>query len=243
MSRNSGKHVKKTFSFWQAKFKEFSMLMLVPIGGTVVFGIIGYFFDGKEGTASLVAFPVFLVAMVAFWYLMLRTMAGLFLYIRDSENEKDVWQSFVKGNTIVWSVFFVSLLVGIKVFLWTLLLIVPGIIFSVYYSLSSWSLVVEGKKGNEALRRSKELIEGYWWAVVGRNLYVGLIYAGIFIVLSLPLMAMPDNSVVMVVYNLLIQAIQYLVMPVYYIFTFLLFKNLVFIKGSSGSPERLETLD
>lgn len=234
---------KKALEMWQAKVKDYSYLMLLPIGGTFVIGVLSMFFQREDGSIGGAYLPVYLVLSVAFWYLMLRTMSALFLYIKDHGKEQDIWQVFNQGNKIVWSLFFISLLVGIKVFLWALLLIIPGIIFSVYYSLSSWSLVLEGKKGNEALKRSKQLIDGYWWAFLGRNAYLFLFYVLVFLVLSIPTMFVAENSMAALIYSYLIQAANYLVMPIYYIFTFLLFKELLQIKGSSEVPERLSTTE
>jgi hypothetical protein len=224
---------------WQAKIKDYSYLMLLPIGGTIVFGFLDLATLKEDGSMSGYILPVYLVLAVAFWYIMLRTMTALFLYIKNHGKEQEVWQVFANGKEIVWSVFFISLLVGIKVFLWTLLLIIPGIIFSVYYSLSSWSLIYENKKGNEALKRSKSLIEGYWWAVVGRNAYLFLLYIVVFFVISLPTMLMPEKSAAANIYSYLIQAVNYFVLPIYYVFTALIYKELIRIKGESGSEEKI----
>lgn len=57
-----------------------------------------------------------------------------------------------------------SILIGVKVFLWTLLLIIPGIIMSVRYSLSSAVFFDDRNtlKGNEAIKKSSELVKGSW---------------------------------------------------------------------------------
>lgn len=55
------------------------------------------------------------------------------------------------------------LVMFVKIFLWSLLLIVPGIIMSVRYSLTGTVFFAENKRGNEAVKRSAELTKGAWF--------------------------------------------------------------------------------
>lgn len=64
------------------------------------------------------------------------------------------------------------ILMTIKLFLWTLLLIIPGIIMSVRYSLASTVYFAEDKKGNAAIKRSLALTKGAWFTTfAGYNLW------------------------------------------------------------------------
>lgn len=49
-----------------------------------------------------------------------------------------------------------------------LLLIIPGIIFAVWYGFARFILVTEGKGVKESLSASKKLVEGRFWKVLGR---------------------------------------------------------------------------
>lgn len=53
----------------------------------------------------------------------------------------------------------VSLLVFSKVILWSLLFIIPGIIFGVLYGFAQFCFLIDGKKGKEALVASKMIIK------------------------------------------------------------------------------------
>lgn len=64
--------------------------------------------------------------------------------------------------------------VTVKVFLWSLVLIVPGIVFGIFYSFSTFSFLLDGKQGTEALRFSKSLIRPNAWRFIGNSLAVGL---------------------------------------------------------------------
>lgn len=62
------------------------------------------------------------------------------------------------------SYLWLSILVGVKVFLWSLLFIIPGVIMAVRYSLSSAVFFDERNslKGGDAIKRSSELVKGSW---------------------------------------------------------------------------------
>ena len=48
-----------------------------------------------------------------------------------------------------------------------LLLVIPGIIFFIYWIFSGYVLFDENKKIRESLKRSKEIVKGKWWRVFG----------------------------------------------------------------------------
>jgi len=57
-----------------------------------------------------------------------------------------------------------------------LLLIIPGIIFAVRFSLAGYAYIIEGTRSTKALKRSKQLVKGNWWYVLGAPLICGIIY-------------------------------------------------------------------
>ena len=59
-----------------------------------------------------------------------------------------------------------ALLVGVGVSVGFLLLIVPGLVLLVWFSLANQVVVVEGAAYFEALRRSMEVVRGSWWRVL-----------------------------------------------------------------------------
>lgn len=75
------------------------------------------------------------------------------------------------------SLFVTSLLVGLVLVVGFILLIVPGIIFYVWYAFFAQVVVVEGLSGTAAMERSKALTEGYRWRIFGVIILVGIIGA------------------------------------------------------------------
>jgi hypothetical protein len=66
----------------------------------------------------------------------------------------------------------------------TLLLIIPGIIFAVWYSFTSYAVIFEVLKGLNAMRASKSLVVGRWWPILWRLAVATLVFGFLNSVLS-----------------------------------------------------------
>ncbi len=87
-----------------------------------------------------------------------------------------VWRdALAKGKKTILSYWWISVLQGLITAGGLLLFIVPGLIVSVWFSLVSYVLVAEGKKGMTALLYSKHLVSGYWWQAFGRFVVLGAV--------------------------------------------------------------------
>ncbi len=73
----------------------------------------------------------------------------------------DAEASYRYGFKRLGSVLLVSLLVGLAVLGGFILLIIPGIIFLVFLSVSIPALVVENRRGTDAMSRSWNLVKGH----------------------------------------------------------------------------------
>ncbi len=79
----------------------------------------------------------------------------------------------------------VSLLTGLIVCGGFILLIVPAIIFWVWFAFSTFARMIDEKKGLEALRYSRSLSKGRFWKVLGRLLLINIILGIIYIIMYL----------------------------------------------------------
>ena len=60
------------------------------------------------------------------------------------------------------------------------------LIYLIYWSIAVPSIIFEGHKAVEALKRSYLLIEGHWWRVFGINMVFALVALGLVIIVSIP---------------------------------------------------------
>ncbi len=79
-----------------------------------------------------------------------------------------VGESMLVGGHKLISFIWISILIGLMIALGAILLVIPALIFAVWYSFAANSLVVDGVRGSGALKASHKLVSGRWWSVFFR---------------------------------------------------------------------------
>jgi hypothetical protein len=103
-----------------------------------------------------------------------RAAAGAFLG-RDLQMD----ESYRYGLARLGSILLVGLLEGLAILAGFILLVIPGIIVLTRLWCSIPALVIEDRRGREALKRSWNLVKGFSWPVFGTILVAGIL-TGIF---------------------------------------------------------------
>jgi len=95
------------------------------------------------------------VCICFFWFL-----AALIRCIQavDQGEPIGVLKAYGSSLAVLSPYIYVKFLYLFKVFLWSLCLVIPGMIFGFLYCLSGMAMLIGGKKGGEALTYSKKLI-------------------------------------------------------------------------------------
>jgi hypothetical protein len=83
-------------------------------------------------------------------------------------------------------VLLVSVLVGLATIAGLIVFIIPGIHIGVRLAVSIEALVVEGRRGTQAMGRSWELVGGHWWHAFGTLLVAGLLTGVVNAVITAP---------------------------------------------------------
>jgi hypothetical protein len=95
-------------------------------------------------------------------------------------------QSYRFGFHRLGSVLLVSILVGLATIGGFILFIIPGIWIGVRLAVSVEALVVEGRRGTQAMGRSWELVGGHWWHAFGALVVAGLLTGVVNAVITTP---------------------------------------------------------
>jgi hypothetical protein len=98
-------------------------------------------------------------------------------------------QSYRFGFARLGPILVVSILVGLATLLGLIVFIIPGIYIGVRLAVSTQALVVEGKRGTEAMRRSWDLVGGHWWHAAFTLLVAALITGLVNAVITAPFSA------------------------------------------------------
>lgn len=129
---------------------------------------------GSAVVGGLVVFVVFTLAFMVLTGAMTRAAAGTFL-----ARDLTIAETYRYGFARLGSILLVAVLVVLAVAGGFVLLIIPGIIVLTRLWVSMPAVVIEDRRGREALRRSWNLVKGYSWPVFGAIIVSGLL-TGLF---------------------------------------------------------------
>ena len=162
-------------------------------------------------------------------YFWTRAYIGIFLLVKKNYQGEAV-ETYEETKKLFWPYIGLSLLTGLLVLLWSLLLIIPGIIFSFIYSFAIYAFFFEDKRGMSAISRSKEIIKGYFWPVVGRFLFLCLLVWLLMLIFAVPMETLPENSVAAQAWNFVAQIVSLLISPIVLIYVYNIYTDLVKVK-------------
>jgi len=222
---------------WWANLNQFIAIylrglvyVLIPVVLSLAFMLIGTLFPSSIALRGVAVFFM-LAALLCAIYFLTRSYIGIVLFMKNGYNGESK-KIYEETKPYFWPYLGLTILSTILIILWTLLLIIPGIIFSVLYSLAVYTFIFENKKGMDALKRSKELVKGYFWPVFGRTLLVGLVTSLFMMLLSIPGSFFDEGTIMFSAWNIITQIIAFLISPIAIIFTYDMYKDLVRIKGA-----------
>jgi hypothetical protein len=129
---------------------------------------------------------------------LLAALAGILMYLvltgaitravaaEVAGEDPSVEQSYRFGFHRLGSVLLVSVLVGLATIGGLILFVIPGIWIGVRLAVSVEALVVEGRRGTQAMGRSWELVGGHWWHAFGALVVAGLLTGIVNAVITAP---------------------------------------------------------
>ncbi len=166
---------KKSFELYKPRIWTMLLLGLIGSLGTMIiggiFGIASFatFIGGRVlPTFNLLTALLFLIGILLIIILNLWVQIALFYMVKEENVKVSIKNLLLSVKEKMISYYWIAFLKGIVILVGLILFIIPGIIFSIWFSFSQYVFVFEGIKGEKALSRSKELVKGYFWPVLGR---------------------------------------------------------------------------
>ena len=155
-------------------FGFLGLLILLPFG--LVAFIISYApFSAGNFSINLILIDILLALIGVFFTIFFGLWTQVATFCAVKENEIN----FKKALALAWpkmgSFFWISLLTALAIFAGFILLVIPGIIFAVWFCFSIFVFVAEDLRGTAALKKSKQLVRGYFWPVFGRMIVLGIV--------------------------------------------------------------------
>lgn len=219
---------KESGRIYRLKYKTLIGIVGLPALLWVLFEVLMQFLIYDQNIimsyATSLVYGVLIIIITLFLLMGFLLMEPSLIY--SLKDNTGINESYNRALKILGSFMWVAFLNFIIVVIGSLL-IIPGILFAVWYSLAFFVLIFEEKKGFDALSRSKYLVQGNTISVLARYLVFDLIFGlGGFLVFYLTNnLGGPQFSIII---NTLFQ--------VFYgsfgiIYQFLIYTNLREIKG------------
>lgn len=140
-----------------------AMLLYIFFAGVAATTLgLGLVFTLLLSAALLVVFVIFQT-----W-----SQIAIIYAIKDRAENIGVVEAYRRGWSKIFSYWWVMIIAAFINFGGFILFVVPGVIFMVWLTFSSFVLVAEGLTGMKALEKSREYVRGHWWAVFLRLIFI-----------------------------------------------------------------------
>lgn len=112
-------------------------------------------------TEMMKAYAFELIQLAEYFYIWIFTFPALLFFMSVSEGEKGTLSDFKKNFNRIWEGFKTYLIMGVRIFLWSLLFILPGIIKTFSYALTPMIKAKNPERTvNECIAESERIMSG-----------------------------------------------------------------------------------
>jgi hypothetical protein len=206
------------FDSWKLYKERWQVLVEIVLLPTLVV-VLGYVLLYLGSPFSVLGGLIVFIGYIIFVFSMLPVIFSL-------QHTAGVDASYKATIKWFWPFMWVTILEIFAVMGGSIMLIIPGIWLGVALMLMTYVFVIEQRRGIDALRQSKDYIRGYWWAVLGRVLLLGLIFLVATIIIEIPVMIIAGNAARILVTMLL----TLFFVPFSAIYHYVIFENLRALK-------------
>jgi len=176
---NFSDFISEGFKIFFARIRDLSILSLVNIIPVGLFLLLTQDSVFKPSGDLDVVKIIFLLAILVFYVIMsLLTVMSSKIIVEGVVVDKPVsLANAINLASSKWGrAFTTQLLTSLIILGLSLLLFIPGFIYSIYYIFMLDAVALRDKDRMEALKYSKTLVEGQWWRIFWISMGIGVIY-------------------------------------------------------------------
>jgi len=215
--------LKESIEFYKEHFKK----VIILSGIHAVPAFLAYFVFSDNVLAST-------LLLIATGVLQLLGYVALLVYIKDPTKYTNIAEAFKDARFKILPLIWVSLLSGLILMLAAMLLIVPAIIAGIWFSFIAFIVIEENVGGLKALIKSKMYVQGNWWNVFRKLVFmvlVSVVFGAIFgVAISIfGVNITEDKELFELLTNYILNP---LLTPIMVIFNYKLFKYIKIKKGN-----------
>ena len=177
---------------WKLFIKNFQTILAITLIVYIPLNIIIELIPVNE-TSSLLTFWRIVNVLEGFIGIIAKLAIIHLIHMDVGGKTVTVGDALKKALSKWWPVFYTSIIYNILTLLLTLLLIIPGILYSNYWYFFIFAIVIFDKTGQDALDYSKKIVEGRWWKVFGYTIGIGVVKLVIIVPLLRITFVLPEN--------------------------------------------------
>lgn len=217
--------LRESLSIYKQRIWTFLGIILIPLIVVISLLIAAPFAVQLFTKSIILAISIFLSGIIVVVITQIWSQTALLYAITKSEEKIGVKEAYRRGWHKILSYLWVVFLTGLITFGGFALFFVPGLIFSIWFSLAVFVLIAEDTRGMNALLKSKEYVKGHWWGVLWRFFVIGVFLA---VVSGLLLLIFAFVPAIQEIGGTLV---SFVLTPLGLTFSFLIYRNLKSLKG------------
>lgn len=189
---------------WNLFTNNFWLIVTIMLIVYLPLNIISSIFSFENINNLSEAVVPFIVLILMVFAGSIGTMAIAYIVDRKIEKQDVTFKEALHKSLFKWpvaagtSVLMFIFLIGLS-----FLLLIPAIIFWLYWSFAIYAVVLRDKSWKSALDYSKSVVKGKWWKVFGTLLVLGIIYLPFIFVIQIPVHLIPKSFLVDVISSIL----------------------------------------
>ncbi len=205
--------ISQAWRFYTKNFETlipYMALLFLPTALLSALGLVGMsidkFLPNSIIASNIIIFIIFLASLIFSFWATIALIKGLAVLLQNPA--RHAWRaSFSYAAPLFWPFAFTSFLVGLVIMAGTLLFIIPGIIFALWYAFAGYAVMLDGQTGLAAMRFSKGLVVGRWWSIALRLVIPSLLFGALFMaaysLVAFPLTLYAPADPALIINNLL----------------------------------------
>jgi len=176
----SWQEYKKNFKLF---LKLYSVFYIIPLAILSLFAVL-LSLQGEFSIGLSFLYVIVIIGVLFFSYWLHLSLYYISIY---NEKSKMTFSQAVKNSlNYFWKFLGLCIVLGLALLGLFILLIIPGIIFLVFWLFSPYVFMKENKKIVDSMKISKRIVKGKWWQVFGYSLLIMLIVVAISLAFFIP---------------------------------------------------------
>ncbi|MCE9646605.1 MAG: hypothetical protein K8S20_11455 [Chloroflexi bacterium] len=171
----------KIFRFKAGDIFQVVLFLSIPLGMILILVSIKSPVQ-IAGSNPAEAYFLFFLLVIQGVFSLVASMSIALLVESVVDQRKLSWIEATKDAFSKWGrAFLANFLAGMIVLALSFCLVIPGVVYSLYYEFVTYAVALRGEEGMGALAYSKKLVEGQWWRVFWILLGTSIVYGVIFL--------------------------------------------------------------